>query len=100
MQNPYGLYGFVWYGFFDENGIPVERSVASKQPSRKNIFSMLQGNRNEQLPVSYQVQVVFESGRDLNEAELDRNRKLFFEIFERVRQASETPLQKAKQVRN
>lgn len=100
MQNPYGLFGFVWVGFFDENGIPVERSITAKQLSRKNIISMLQNDRNEQVPISYQVQVFFESGRDLSEAELARNRKLFFEIFERVRQASETPLQKAKQVRN
>jgi len=96
MQNQYGLLGFVWYAFFDENGVPMERSSASKELSRKNIFSMLQKDNKEELPVSYQVQVFFESGRELNEVEMERNRKLFFEIFERVRQQSEITLQKAK----
>ena len=96
MQNLYGLLGFVWYAFFDENGVPMERSSASKELSRKNIFSMLQKDNKEELPVSYQVQVFFESGRELNEVEMERNRKLFFEIFERVRQQSEITLQKAK----
>jgi len=100
MQNQYGLLGFVWYAFFDENAVPMERTNASKQLSRKNIFSMLQKDHNEELPVSYQVQVFFESGRELNEVEMERNRKLFFEIFERVRQESEITLQKDKQARN
>ena len=100
MQNQYGLLGLVWYGFFDENGVPIERTTASKQLNRKNIFSMFQNEHTEQLPVSYQVQVFFESGRELNEVEMERNRKLFFEIFERVRQESELALQKAKQAGN
>jgi len=100
MQNQYGLLAFVWYAFFDENGVPIERITASKQLSRKNIFSMLQNDHNEELPVSYQVQVFFESGRELNDVEMERNRKLFFEIFERLRQKSEITLQKDKQARN
>ena len=99
MQNQYGLLGFVWYAFFDEHGIPIERSTASKQPSRKNIFSMFQNDHNEEPPVSFQVQVFFESGRELNKVEMERNRNLFSEIFERIRQESEITLQKARQAR-
>ena len=99
MQNQYGLLGFVWNGFFDENGVPIERSTVSNQLSRKNILSILQLGPDKQVPVSFQVQVFFESGRELNEVEMERNRKLFFEIFEILRQQSETSLQKAKQAR-
>ena len=99
MQNQYGLLGFVWNGFFDENGVPMERSAVSNQLSRKNILSILQMEPDKQVPVSFQVQVFFESGRELNEVEMERNRKLFFEIFEILRQQSETSLQKAKQAR-
>lgn len=95
MQNQYGLYGFVWYAFFDENGVPVDRKLDTEQLSRKSIFERLQ---NKEVPIAqltYQVQVFFESGKELSEAETERNRKLFFAIYEQVRQQSKSVLMKA-----
>ncbi|MCY2982907.1 MAG: exosortase U [Planctomycetota bacterium] len=96
MQNQYGLYGYVWFAFFDENGIPINRKNDSEQLVRKNIFERL---KNREMPVSqqtYQVQVFFESGKELSEVEAERNRKLFFAIFDQVRQQSQSALMKAK----
>ncbi len=96
MQNQYGLIGFVWYAFFDENGSPTARSNESEGKSRTNIFNSLKKKPNEGLETCFQVQLFLESGRDLSEAELVQNRKLFFEVYERIRQQSVTALKKAK----
>ena len=96
MQNQYGLFGFVWYAFFDENGVPIERKNESVGTSRITIFKKLQKKTSEDVPICFQVQLFFESGRELSEPEIERNRQLFFEVFERVRHQSETALTKAK----
>ena len=96
MQNQYGLYGFVWFASFDKNGIPVDRELGTDTLSRKNIFERLQEKELPEPQLTYQVQVFFESGKELNEAETERNRKLFFAIFEQVRQQSQAALMKAK----
>jgi len=96
MQNQYGLFGYVWYAFFDENGIPVERPIEVNPSTRVNIFARLQNKHRLELPTSYRVQVLFESGRELTEPEIERNRTLFFEIFESIRQQSDSALKKAK----
>ena len=95
MQNQYGLYGFVWYAFFDESGARVDREPDTKQLSRRNIFERLQNREVPDAKVTYQVQVFFESGKELSEAEMERNRKLFFAIYDQVRQQSKTALMKA-----
>lgn len=94
MQNQYGLFGFVWYAFFDENGIPIVRAMQSEQSNRINIFKRLQNGSTVEVPTCYQVQVFFESGRDLSELEIERSRKFFFDVFERIRKQSETALKK------
>jgi hypothetical protein len=96
MQNQYGLFGYVWYAFFDENGVPVERPIEVNPSTRVNIFARIQNKRRVELPMSYCVHVLFESGRELTEPEIERNRTLFFEIFESIRQQSESALKKAK----
>ncbi len=96
MQNQYGLFGYVWYAFFDENGIPVERPIEVNPSTRVNIFARLQNKHRVELPKSYRVQVLFESGRELTEPEIERNRTLFFELFERIRQQSDSALKNAK----
>ncbi len=94
MQNQYGLFGFVLYAFFDENGVPMLRATPSESSSRSNIFKRLQNDPTEKVSRCYQVQVFFESGRDLSELEIERNRKFFFGVFERIRKQSETALKK------
>jgi exosortase len=96
MQNQYGLYGYVWFAFFDENGIPMDRNDDKEQLSRKNIFDRLKNQETSAIKLTYQVQVFFESGRELSEVESERNRKLFFAIFDQVRQQSQSALMKAK----
>lgn len=96
MENQYGLFGFVWYAFFDENGVPIERKNESVGTSRITIFKKLQQKTSEDVPICFQVQLFFESGRELSEPEIERNRQLFFEVFERMRHQSETALKKAK----
>ncbi len=96
MQNQYGLYGYVWFAFFDENGIPIDRKTDTEQLSRKNIFERLNKKEMPTTQVTYQVQVFFESGKELSEVEAERNRKLFFAIFEQVRQQSQSAMMKAK----
>lgn len=96
MQNQYGLFGYVWYAFFDENGTPVERPIEVNSSTRVNIFARLQNKHRLELPTSYRVQVLFESGRELTEPEIARNRKRFFEIFESIRKQSDSALKKAK----
>jgi exosortase len=96
MQNQYGLYGYVWFAFFDENGIPVDRKNESEQLSRKNIFARLKTKEMPATQLTFQVQVLFESGKELSDAEAERNRKLFFAIFEQVRGQSQSALMKAK----
>ena len=96
MQNQYGLYGYVWFAFFDENGLPIARKTDAEQLSRKNIFERLQNKEMPATQLTYQVQVFFESGKELSEVEADRNRKLFYAIFEQVRQQSQSAMMKAK----
>ncbi len=96
MQNQYGLFGYVWYAFFDENGVPVERPIEVNTSTRINIFARIQNKRPVELPRSCCVQVLFESGRELTDSEIERNRTLFIEIFESIRQQSESALKKAK----
>ena len=96
MQNQYGLFGFVWYAFFDENGNPTSRANESEGTSRTNIFNSLKKKPSEGLVTCFQVQLFLESGKDLSEAEIEQNRKLFFEVYERIRQQSVTALKKAK----
>lgn len=95
MQNQYGLFGFVWYAFFDNNGVPIKRANDKVGSSRINLLARLQKSPSVQLPLSFQVQLFLESGRELNESELASNRQLFFEVFERLRQQSEVVLKKA-----
>ena len=94
MQNPYGLYGYVWYAFFDDQGVPTqhENEIGG---SRINIFSRLQKSPKSTLRKYFQVQLFLESGRELTELETQSNRKLFIEVFERIRQQSEVALKKA-----
>lgn len=96
MQNQNGLFGSVWYAFFDENGVPTTRADESVGSSRINIFNKLQKTPGAELVTCFQVQMFFESGRDLSELEFESNRQLFFEVFERIRQQSVTALKKAK----
>ncbi len=96
MQNQYGLYGYVWFAFFDENGTPIDRRNDTEQLSRKNIFERLKNKEMPATQATYQVQVFFESGKELSEVEGERNRKLFFAIFEQVRDQSQSALRKAK----
>ncbi len=94
MQNQYGLFGFVCYAFFDDNGVPIVRTTQSEPSSRINIFKRLQDDPTEDVSACYQVQVFFESGRDLSELEIERNRKIFYDVFERIRKQSEIALKK------
>ena len=96
MQNQYGLFGFVWYAFFDEKGVPMVRATQSEQSNRINLFKRLQNRSTKEVPTCYQVQVFFESGRDFSELEIERSRKFFFDVFERIRKQSETALKKVK----
>ncbi len=94
MQNQYGLYGFVWYAFFDDQGVPTPEGAESGG-ARLNIFKRLQANPTASSRTYFQVQLYLESGRELTERETQSNRKLFFEVYERLRQQSEIALKKA-----
>ena len=96
MQNQYGLFGFVWYAFFDDQAVPIRRENEAVGYHRVSLLKRLQKSPVEKLPMSFQVQLFLESGRDLSELEMESNRQLFFEVFERIRQQSETVLKKAK----
>ena len=82
--------------FFDENGSPTARANDSEGTSRTNILTSLKKKPSEGLVTCFQVQLFLESGKELNEAEIEQNRKLFFEVYERIRQQSVTALKKAK----
>ncbi len=95
MQNPYGLYGFIWYAFFDDQGVPT---IEDKElgGGRLNIIQRLQKNPSAASKAYLQVQLFLESGRELTERETQANRKLFFEIYERLRQQSEVALKQSR----
>ncbi len=96
MQNQYGLFGFVWYAFFDENGVPTKRVNEMVGSNRISLLKRLQKSSGEKVPTSFQVQLILESGRDLSELEIANNRQVFFEVFERIRQQTEAVLKKAR----
>ncbi len=95
MQNQYGLFGFVWYAFFDDNGVPTKRANDMVGTNRINLLKRLQKSSGDKLPTSFQVQLFLESGRDLSEREIEINRQLFFEVFDRIRRQTEAVLKKA-----
>ncbi len=94
MQNQYGLFGFVWYAFFDDNGVPTKRANDMVGTNRINLLKRLQKSPGDKLPTSFQVQLFLESGRDLSEREIESNRQLFFEVFDRIRRQTEAVLKK------
>jgi hypothetical protein len=94
MQNQYGLYGYVWYAFFDDQAIPTERE-SDTRGGRINVFTRLRKPVVSSSKKYFQVQLFLESGRELTELEIESNRKLYFEVFERIRAQSESVLKKA-----
>ncbi len=94
MQNQYGLYGYVWFAFFDEQAVPTAKD-SDAGGGRINVFTRLQKPIVSSSTKYFQVQLFLESGRELTELETANNRKLYFEIFERIRVQSEAVLKKA-----
>ncbi len=94
MQNQYGLYGYVWYAFFDDQALPtaVESDTGG---GRINLLTRIQKPVVTSSKNYFQVQLFLESGRELTELEIASHRKLYLQIFERIRLQSEAVLKKA-----
>jgi hypothetical protein len=98
MRNQYGLLAYGWAAFFDGNGVPVLRPEPSEQLGRQTILDRLRASTETKTPNEYyQIQVLFESGRELTVADIDRDRKLFYDIFESIRQQSQAALKKGRE---
>ena len=96
MQNRYGSYAYVWYASFDGNAANVNPKTKSLGST---LFSRLRPDPAEETlskTPTYQFSLQVESGSVLKPDQLDANRDMFSQLFDRIRQQSVPALEKVR----
>jgi hypothetical protein len=92
MKNRFGINGVAFHGYFDKSGNPVNHAADQLTVERRNLFSLMNskafdGSLNS-MAASFQIQMLFETGKEMSDDRTNQSQALFLNVFEQLRQQS------------
>jgi exosortase len=86
LRNRFGITANAWSALFDEEGKPVKRESESGESSVTLLSKLRQSSVGNSEPAHFRVRMFLESGRKLQDVEIEQYRTLFVALFNQLRQ--------------